>query len=277
MPKTSLKNFYLDRIASINDQFCYFNFADIQLNESIEGIPKEDYSKRTTELFRSNVNARRIDIEFENLLEFRLEAKQTISGVSVSFGFEQILYYLKDVTKLKIEISSTQESPTKADAPEERLYENLIIWGSDNPEPIIFKTLKYLRFRRNHILHKRSDLTPDFKKLLRVEGRNLNNYWRSNDNFKELDFSSVNVDVFTEEEVYCCMSLLRICLQEIDGMVADTLSKADLIKYVTRKVLEHNGSLKGQTSLLARKVSTRLLNDFDIKIKRVDVINNDSM
>ncbi len=53
MQKTKLKNEYFDKIAFVNDQLCYFQFADEIVRKEIENKEIVNLSRLTTEIFHS--------------------------------------------------------------------------------------------------------------------------------------------------------------------------------------------------------------------------------
>jgi len=220
--KTNLKSNYLRKLASVNDQLCYFHFADEEVGKLIEELQVGDKSKTTTEIFPTNEFSKRIRVKFDELLQFRDSSKATTAGMSVSFGTEHLLYYLEDVIYLKLKISPVSESSKKYSSPEERMLNNLTHWGITNVDTGIIKAIKYLRLRRNHIIHANSKINEKFERFLKKESYHLNKYWSARTSIDGLDFSDRNVGKFTVNEVYTCMKLLRVCLEEIDILVGST-------------------------------------------------------
>lgn len=266
MPKTQLKNEYLEKIAFVNDQLCYFHFADEEVHQIIGRVNASKKNNKTTDIFVNNKYSKRIDVKFDDLLNFRLKAKAATAGMSLSFGVEQLLYFLEEITDLKSELSSTDESDEKNNSPEEKISNNLIHWKASKLDEAIIKTIKYLRLRRNHIVHSRSKLTDEFDRVLRLESHHLKTYWSSRSTINDLDFSSKDVDAFTSDEIYTCMKLIRVCLEEIDSLVAATFTDKDLVSYMTSKILEQNKRLKGAKSTLYRKVRFQIIGQFGIEI-----------
>ncbi|GGE88715.1 hypothetical protein GCM10008027_12040 [Pseudoalteromonas gelatinilytica] len=270
MPKSKIKNAYLERLAFVNDQLCYFQFADDEVRRIIEGLGDVDPLKMTPEIFSENPYSTRIRVRFDELLSFREKAMATSSGISISLGVEHLLYYLDDIRELKLEISKATESPEKSDTPESRAEKNLKHWGA-SISPAVFKTIKYFRLRRNHIVHARSTLTSEFDRFIRHESHHLNSYWTSRTSLTGLDFSSKDIESFSVSEVYTCAKLLRVCIEEIDEAIASTFSNENLIEYMAREILDRDKKLKGSIKVLSRKVCRCIKDHFGVDIEHVKV------
>ncbi len=260
--KTIFRNKYLKKLSLVNDQLCYFQFAYEEVLQRINKLNIKDQTKLTTEVFPNNIFSKKIKVEFGELECFQAKSIAITTGISMSFGIEQLLYYLDDIINLKKTISLTTESPEKKkdDVPEDIIFKNLKFWGIKKPEPAIQKTIKYLRLRRNHIVHSNTVLSEKLEQTIRKDSHHLTSYWSTKISLNGFDFSKKDVDNFTTEEAYICMNLLRICLKEIDTMITSTFKNKDLIIYQTKEILLGNNSLKGSEKALNRKVK-RLLND----------------
>jgi hypothetical protein len=267
MHKTNLKKEYLDKVAFVNDQLCYFQFADEIVRKKIEKKDIEDASRLTTDIFSSNKFSKRIQVRFSELESFRNKAKETTAGISLSFGVEHLPSYLDALQNLKMEISNQTASEMQFDSPEERLQNNLKKWNVDDIESAMFKTIKYLRLRRNHIVHTREDLTDGLNSIVKQESNHLTNFWSTKTSLAGLDFSDKDVDQFSVEESYTCMKLIRVCIEEIDEAISASLTNDDLVNYMTPKVLNENPELHILKSKLSRKVSSWIKLEFGRKIK----------
>lgn len=267
MQKTNLKNEYLDKVAFVNDQLCYFQFADEIVRKEIEKKEIVDPSRLTTDIFSSNKFAKRIQVRFCELESFRNKAIETASGISLSLGVEHLLNYLDAVQNLKMEISNTSASKKKFDSPEEQIQNNFKEWNIDDIDSAMFKTIKYLRLRRNHIVHSREELTDGFDTVVRRESNHLKNFWTAKTNLSGLDFSDNNVDQFSTEESYTCMKLIRVCIEEIDEAISSSLTNEDLVNYMATTALNKKPELHNLKSKLVRKVSAWIKLEFGRKIK----------
>jgi len=223
----------------------------------------------TTEIFSENEYSQRIHVKFSQLINFRKKAIAASSGTSMSLGVEHLLSFLDEIRELKQEVSVTSESPKKSDTPEERMKNNFKYWGVDAIDSAIFKTIKYLRLRRNHIVHARTELTEEYERFLRNESHHLTTFWSGRTSLEGLDFSSKNITEFSAPEVYSCAKLLRVCMGEVDSAIASTFSESSLIVYMTQEILERDKKLKGSVKVLARKVRRCLIEQFGVDIDPV--------
>lgn len=271
MRKTSLKNRYFNKLANVNDLLCYFQFADFETAGNIKSLTVSTKGKLASELFPDNDFSSRIQVKYEGLLDFRNSANNTAAGMSLSFGIEHLIYYFEDVTELKIEICpSTPFSKTNSNAVEDNIEANVKLWGSKKKLSQIIKTVKYLRLRRNHIVHARDDLSEEFERLIRVEGKGLNTFWKKRTNLAGLDFASKEIYKFSVNETYTCMKLLRVCLEEIDEAISSTIGEEELIAYMLKIITDRTPNIAGAINPLSRKVRRCLIDYYGLELdKRV--------
>ncbi|EJT1896431.1 hypothetical protein NV115_003519 [Vibrio alginolyticus] len=269
MRKTSLKDPYFNKLANVNDLLCYFQFADFETGKSVESLTVNTVGKLTSELFPDNEFSSRIQVRYEGLLDFRNSANNTAAGMSLSFGIEHLINYFGDVIELKTEICpSSQLAKTDSNAVEDNIEANVRLWGSKKKLSQIIKTVKYLRLRRNHIVHVRNNLSEDLERLIRIEGKGLNTFWNKRTNLAELDFASKDIYQFTVNETYTCMKLLRVCLEEIDEAISSTLGEEELIAYMLQQITARNPSLVGSFNTLSRKVRYSLITYFGLELDK---------
>ncbi|WP_274013814.1 hypothetical protein [Vibrio parahaemolyticus] len=272
MRKTSLKSTYFDKLASVNDLLCYFQFADFEAGRNIESLTGNTSGKLASELFLDNEFSPRIQVKYEELLDFRNSANNTAAGMSLSFGIEHLIYYFKDVIALKIELSpSVTLAKINSNAVEDEIETNLKLWGSSNKLSQVIKTVKYLRLRRNHIVHARNGLSDEFERLIRVEGKGLNTFWNRRTNLAGLDFASKDIYNFSVDETYSCMKLLRVCLEEIDEAISSTFSEKELIDYMLKVIIERNPNIAGAVNPISRKVRRCLIDYFGLELDKTVV------
>ena len=269
MRKTPLKNPYIDRLAKVNDQLCYFHFADEEIRQALDRLQLPDTSVMTTDVFPDNEFSPRIHVRFDSLFAFREQSKSTIAGISVTFGVEHLLSFVADVIQLKCAVSGVDAIQDDTESIEDFLSKCLNFWGVGLVSPItdFLKTIKYLRLRRNHIAHARTELTDGYRQFIRQNSHHLNKFWNARTSMDGLDFSNEDVFSFSEAEAYTCMKLLRVCVEEVDFAVAETFDESDLVLYLEARVLEHDSSLKGQSKRIVRKICRRLDLDFGVRLK----------
>ncbi len=272
MRKTPIKNLYLDRLAKVNDQLCYFHFADEELRQGLDRV-QHDASAMTTDAFPRNEYAKRIHVRFDSLLDFSNRARAVSAGTSITLGVEHLLSYISDMVQLKHEISRVPAVHNDTDSPEDYLAKSLQAWGVAMVNPItgFIKTIKYLRIRRNHIAHARIRPTNRCRQFIRQHSHELNRFWNERTAMDGLDFASEDISSFSEPEAYTCMKLLRVCVEEIDLVVASTFDESDLVRYLKREALVRDARIADRPKIIVRKVCRRLDQDFGVMLK-ADVV-----
>lgn len=266
--KTPLRNLYIDRLAEVNDQLCYFHFVDEELRQVLNQ-GSFDEADMTTDVFPDNPFSSRIHVKIGSLGGFRERSRASVAGTSVAFGVEHLLSFLDDLLDLKCRVSGLDKIENDADSIEDYLSKCLTNWGVTlaSPTTDFLKTVRYLRLRRNHIAHVRDSLTDGFEQFIRQNSHHLNKFWNARTSMPGFDFADQNVASFSEDEAYTCMKLLRVCVEEIDSLVADTLSQADLILFEETAVLANDPQIKNQMERIGRKVRRRLIQDFGVDMK----------
>lgn len=254
MPKTPIRNPYMKQLAAVNDQLCYYLFADKEVQRRLEGVPRSKAQLPTTDVFPDNEFSPRIRVNLGELESFRAGNRNSNCGLSFAMGTEYLMDYMADVQGLRRAISPSGYDQISADAEEEQLLKKLEKWGSSEVDVEIFVTARYLRLRRNHFIHNRSELSPGLTKFIRYESKPIDKFWRERTDLDGLDFSKHDVRTFAVQETLTLMKLLRVCLEEVDAAVASTLDYGDIVKFEARSLFTRDRSSKAVTKKTIRQV-----------------------
>ena len=65
--------------------------------------------------------------------------------------------------------------------------------------------------------------------------------------------------------------ILRICLEEIDALVAASIPRQALLNYETQEVLKRNPHLRNSAHLLAKKIRNSIRDDYSVVFDRQDI------
>lgn len=277
MPKTPIKKRFKKHLAIINDQLCYYLFADKEVENKLFNIEEYQDDKYTTQLFAENEFSPKLRVKFSNLSKFRSDVSNANKALSLVLGTEYLLEFIKEVERFRENIVSHDDNNVLMDSAEDQLLNKLIKWNLDKIERCIFKTVKYLRLRRNHIIHARAELSDELKKIIKQESWELNIYWKKKrTKLKGVDFSKLEVDAFTTEESLSLMNLIRVCIEEIDLMVISSINTLDLINYEIRLI--EIPTIVGIKTLdkYANKLTSKIRNKYmiDVQINEVEELLN---
>jgi len=231
--KTILLGKYIDRLASLNDQLCFFQFNRNELNKRLAEFGANVGKLYTPDVFAQNAMAPRINVTIEDLPNFQ-NLNQTLTfGSYISTSYEVVSYFLRDSLDLLHQLNPTTFQPRRDDHLEEKYNLTLL---SSNCTPISFEiinTLKYIRLRRNHFTHLSETVDNTLETLIINSGHSLNTFWTNSRT--QLDFTSMNVLTFQEEETIDLLKLLRIIVQTLDTNLASNLSHTGIVSFLANR------------------------------------------
>jgi len=263
--KTILQNNYKEKLANLNDQFCFYLFNREELKQKLNNFSTSANPLFTTDLFKNNEYSKKIHVTFEKLPEFQ-EKNETLNfGAYFSFSYEFVSSYIDDVIVFLEQTNGVSLSENQQkNVPEKRLKIALNQIGLGLPSQELFSTLEYCRLRRNYFTHVLDALNSRFLSLVNNRGSVLNTFWTSARS--ELDFTLQNVDEFTENETIELIKILRITLIEIDEFIGGILNKTKVAEFICKEIYEQKPT-RINTEIVAqrkKKVLTIAKRDFDM-------------
>ena len=232
MSKTPFAKLYAEKIASLNDQFCFFLLMREELNQELKGLSPAAGKLYSKDVFTKNSYARKIHVTIDTLPKFQNENETLTFGSYFSTSYEVTTGYIEDILSLLGKTNSSTFVLKKGKSPEEILSKSLLASGCTTTATEIIETLSYCRLRRNHFTHLGQSLTPKFNSLITTTGARLNTFWTGS--LSQLDFTSTVVDKFKENETIDLIKLLRICIEELDAVISASLDANGLSEYCTR-------------------------------------------
>ncbi|MDP2450134.1 MAG: hypothetical protein Q8M93_01585 [Polaromonas sp.] len=259
--KTPHRNAFLNALAQVNDQVCFVLFLDFQIGPELQDLADKQAAEYTPTVFPENPFAERIYVSMGKLLTFRSAQVQTALGVSFAFAVEQLLLYIETSIRHWSEINGVVCQFT------EPIDACLQSWALKNAngkiDANLIKTVKYLRLRRNHVIHNASELTSELTKTLKYDGPSLQKSWEFRTTIPGLDFSSGATRVFSADETISLIKLVRICVEEIDAFLAKELDGASVLKWLDKDLLTRQPELRAEGAAIitrrVRKVKKRVL------------------
>ena len=212
--KTPLIKKYINTLASLNDQLCFFQFNRNELIKRLTEFGSEEGDLFTPDLFQDNAMAPRINVKIKDLPTFQELNQKFTFGAYISTSYEVTSYYLKDSLDILSLFNPSSFVPKNDNQIEEKYLLTLTASGCTLPPREIIDTIKYIRLRRNLFTHLAETISPQLNSLIVSEGANLNLYWTNA--LTDLDFQNTDVLNFEEGESIDLIKLLRIIVETLD-------------------------------------------------------------
>lgn len=271
--KTPLRNESLGVLARVNDQVCFVLFLDSYVGPELQHLAQVRSTDFTPTVFPHNAFAERIYVPVGKLPQFRSEQVVTALGVSFAFAVEQLLLYIGKAIRHWGEVNGSSCHVTE---PIDACLQNCATIGAKQViESNLIKTVKYLRLRRNHVIHAASDVTSELVKMLKYDGSVLQKHWQSKTTIPGVDFSSEAVRTFTADETISLIKLVRICVEEIDEFLARELKGECVLKLLERDLLARQPELKVKGRAIelrrVRKVKKRAFELYALRATSTEV------
>lgn len=252
--KTLLLRKYIERLASLNDQLCFFQFNSNELNKKLLEFGPNVGKLYTPDVFAQNPMAVRIFVKIEDLSNFQNLNQTFTFGAYFSTSYEVVSYFLEDSLDLLKKINSSTFQLTNDNQIEEK-YKSTLVSSNCTAVPLeIIQTLKYIRYRRNHFTHLAEEISNQFEALITSNGASLNTYWSTA--ITTLDFSSLDVLKFEEGETIDLLKILRIIVQFLDTNLASNLSHSGIAELLAKQVF-----------IKPQKINTDIINQRISKIQ----------
>lgn len=239
--KTPIRNVHMRALASVNDQLCLTLFMHEDVAARWQELATLRPTEFTSEVFPDNEFAERIHVPMTSLLSFRDAQLNTSLGVSFAFAVEQLLLFIEAVLRHWGDIAETPI--TLADPIDETLKQHLVT-HTVPIEPLLLRTVKYLRLRRNHVIHGATELSSEYSKLLKHDAPGLQRFWEARSSIPGLIFGDKSPTTFSPSETITLVKLVRVCLEEIDTSVAGLLRPNWIFRSINAGLLKDRHELR---------------------------------
>ena len=231
--KTPLLKKYLERLASLNDQLCFFQFNRNELNKRLNEFGPNVGALFTPDLFANNIMAPRINVTINELPRFQELNEKFTFGAYISTSYEVTSYYLRDSLDLLSQLNPRTFVLTNDIQLEEKYLLTLRSSSCTLPPRELIDTIKYIRLRRNLFTHIANTISTPLNSLIVAQGAALNAFWNSD--LTDLDFQGMDVLSFKEGETIDLLKLLRIIVETLDSHLASNLSTNGMITYLAQE------------------------------------------
>jgi len=236
MTKTPLIAEFLDRIATLNDQLCFFLFNEEELKKRINDLSDNVQDHYITDFFKSNKFSKKIHVRLNEFLKVQKKNRIFTFGAYFSTSFELTKGYLNNSLDLLSKInSSTFILKNKDNAIEIKYIKTLRASKCITPDINLIDTLTYLRLRRNHFTHINKNPNKNFEKFINQNGLKLNSYWSDIIKLDHIDFTNKKISNFDENVTIELIKLLRIIIQELDKNLSLSLNSEGILTNIAKR------------------------------------------
>lgn len=273
MRRTPIMRRYEHALALVNDQLCFSAMASYELSKTIVSLSTSKGETFTTEAFPDNPNTERLFRKVKDLSAFASKADDTTYRMGVVLGYEHLVAYLKDVLNFRKALQPSPQDQLKNEALEETVAQRLEGWSPGAAKLGYFRTIGYLRHLRNSFAHAHVGPSNELASYAAAHAYALGRFWdNGRTDIGKIDFRALPNSDLTPEAAFALMNLTRICLREIDRLIAETLSKDAVLKIALEDVWKHHAHIRTVAPRLAAKARGLIEAEFGERLPKELVI-----
>lgn len=263
MQKTPLATRFTKQLIRVNDQICFAALQQWDSAKRLDTLAKDCPKAFSTDVFQDNPYAKSIYRRVKELPELSRDAQAVALQAGVVASVEYVLAYMQDVQDLREGLVVETGEPFHEDAEEEQLRRKIERWQGKSPTSNYFRTLGYFRHLRNHYAHVNEKPIQAFQAYIRSYGAPLNTFWDNGvTDLHGVDFKSLATTDLTPELAFGIMNLLRVCLRYVDDMIADSVSLADIVRWIVMRIWSERRNRQVPRARLVSKVTAQLKMDW---------------
>jgi hypothetical protein len=222
----------LQRLALVNNQLCFFLFAEHEVARELDRFSSVLDVSYSTDLFSDNPQAKRIHIPLSELRGHQVIHRDATFMAFFSTAYEIASSYYEQALVLVEKCNGVQRRAVTDNRPEHRFSRQLAaIIGL--PVELV-RTLEYLRQRRNHWVHAASLVSAGWRNLSLSYGLALNGWWGAS--CVPVDFSVSSLTPPGEDEAIALIKLLRLCVQKMDEIISARLTPDGVLELCAREL-----------------------------------------
>ncbi|WP_299162833.1 hypothetical protein [uncultured Tenacibaculum sp.] len=241
MKTIELRDFY-KTLSELNNSFTHYSFVWSQFNIDYSETLEKNPETLTKDYFETNPFKRKHNIKFSEL-----DKEHSKTNESLIKGIFLLIYthfesYLKDlflfaktvdneIQPLESKIEDVDndfmlidKTFNRIEVKKEKLQSELLI------------TLDYIRLKRNRLIHSNTEnISKSLNKLIKSDGKTLNEYWNSKlpSGLQGIDFNNKdNANELTFSIVIDVINIFRRISNEIDKVVTEKLTENLIIEKI---------------------------------------------
>jgi hypothetical protein len=261
-------------LTALNDQLSFSLFLEHEFLEKIKGFGSALAKQFTTDVFSQNPNASRIHVRLGELPSF-INAHRSVSfGAYFTASYEVAIQLFDEALSvlLRTNVPSTGLPRSKKEGPEEYYERVLKRWGYSSPGEELIKTISWIRYRRNGLVHVSHSVNPRYATLATQSGQSLNHFWKAAK--VHLDFSTTVTGPLNQQDALDLITLLRILVRRIDSHFVSLVSTGGLAHAEAKRLFGHQKVRMNQEVALRRSKVLRfeILRGFGLKLPVDDLM-----
>jgi hypothetical protein len=225
--KTPIRKRIVERLASLNDQLCFFLMLEAELTKRLTDFGPNVQGAYTSDMFRQNIYAPKIHVKIGDLPAFQQANRTFTFGAYFSTSYEVAADFFGLALNFLRQANHITVSRLIREGPEETFARTVSAAKLNAPPPALLRTFSYARHRRNSIIHIASSVSPGFSKVANDFGSGVNQYWGATRSV--LDFSKATISPLGEDECIALLKLLRISVESLDGHLATILDRGGVL------------------------------------------------
>jgi|GEM_PF-7092917 len=224
----------LKEISTINRGFMMSSFIGddflIKSSAQIAATP----TALTSDAYKTNPHSKRFNFRLDHLPQELKDHQQFEFRSSFVFANSYFEAYVINLDGLVGRVAHKRlliPSKDKGDTALELMFKSLGSSVALELGSVEHDTLRYIRLRRNEIVHRDEEITDGLRRIL-GRGRSIMDYWEKHElNLSNLDLTVSVMDRFAELDLVGLFRLLRYLSAKIDERILELLGRQALIDF----------------------------------------------
>ena len=227
------------RLADFNDEISFFLFLDHEFSRRLSDFGGAAGKLFTTDIFARNPYAPMIHVKVDELPDFIRRNRSNSFSIYLAASYEVSSSFFDTALEfLQVTNAGSLTLPRRMrEGPEQYYARTLAASGLPGPSDDLIRTISWIRYRRNGLVHVAGTAISPFPDLARNHGVALNAFWASAK--LTLDFSNAATGALDEGQTIELLKLLRISIQKLDSHFASLIHPEGLAKAEAERLFSH--------------------------------------
>lgn len=232
MAHTPVGRKVIEQLAKLNDQLCFFLFAEHEVKRELDRFSSTLDERLATDLFGGNPYAQRIDVKLRKLRRYQEENRSASFSAFFSTSYEVAFSYYEEAICLVEACNGVTRQPSAEPRPEHRFYSHLSVAAPIPIEAVL--TMEYLRLRRNHWVHRAGAVSTAWTSHASSHGVSLNAWWSTSR--EPIDFGTASLALPDELETIALIKMLRLSILKMDEAIGTALTPLGILVVCARQL-----------------------------------------
>ncbi|OEF97771.1 hypothetical protein [Desulfuribacillus alkaliarsenatis] len=253
-------------ISVLNNNLCFYLFVMKQFEKNTKNGLINKETKFISELFKENMYSKSINVKVKDLeTEIKNYERTMLCGIFIHM-YSYLDFFLEQYEQMFKDIKVDEgEKTSRLQALLNRIDKNLK--EDDIFDDSFLYTLKYIRLRRNRIIHDNGQNSKDIAFIIRYKGEKIVDYWQNKLPKNVIDFRSENLSYFTHDELIGYFNISRLMCKEIDNKLLKHSNRIFILDECLNQFLQQKLT-KYPPKIFSRKFSKFSTDSFGIKFTK---------